>query len=48
MTPKELGRIRQGDPAGVSFLERTMIHRWNEQAKARKKQEQASKSKRRR
>jgi len=45
LTPKELGEKRKHDPEGVSFLERTMIYRWEQQHKAHKEAERKSKAK---
>jgi hypothetical protein len=38
ITPKELGRKRIEDPAGVYFLELAMIDRWNKEAEHIKRQ----------
>jgi hypothetical protein len=49
VTPRELGIKRSKDPYGVAFLERHLIYRLNEQAKAHEKQrKEMEKSKRRR
>jgi len=33
------------DPIGVAYIERTMIHRWNKESEAHKKQEAEAKRK---
>jgi len=38
VTPKELGKRRYNDPAGVYFLESSMINRWNKEAEVYRKQ----------
>jgi len=45
VTPKELGEKRKANPQGIEFLERHLIYRWNEEAKARKKAEKEAKRK---
>jgi hypothetical protein len=48
ITPKELGKRRKNDPAGMYFLESSMIHRWNKEAEHIKKQNDEMKRKQRR
>ena len=38
--------MRQKDPDGISFIERTMIHRWEKEAKQRKEAEHKAKASR--
>ena len=45
VTPKQLGDLREKDPTGLTFLERTFIHRKNEENKAWKKRQAESKRK---
>ena len=44
VTPRELGEKRRLDPIGIAFLERHLIYRLEQEAKARKKAEQAARS----
>ena len=46
LTPKELGVKRRNDTDGVTFLERSMVHRWTKEREARN--EAKAKSHRRR
>ena len=44
-TPKQLGKLREEDPLGISFLELSMIKKWNQTAKEQEKREMESKRK---
>ena len=46
MTPMQVGELRRKDPAGVRFIELTMVHRSKEQEKQQKEMERKSKAKR--
>ena len=35
VTPKELGQQRAKDPMGMAYMERTLIHRWEVEVKAK-------------
>jgi len=39
-----LGRKRIDDPAGLYYLELSMIHRWNKEAEHNKKMEQEARN----
>ena len=45
VTPKQLGKLREDDPNGMSFLELSFIHRRKEEHKAREKYEKEMKRK---
>ena len=44
VTPRQLGKLRHDDPAGISFLEQHFIHRKKEEAKHYKEMEKKAKS----
>jgi len=44
VTPKELGQQRVKDPTGMAYMERTLIHRWETEVKARDEAERKAKT----
>lgn len=47
-TPDELGYARRRNPNGISFIERMIIYKLEQEAKAHKEAERKAKAKRRR
>ena len=45
VTPKQLGKLRDEDSVGITFMERTYLHRKEKEHEAYKKQEAEAKRK---
>ena len=43
VTPKQLGKLRDNDPVGMTFMERTYLYRREKENEAYKKQEAEAK-----
>ena len=48
VTPKQLGELREKDPVGITFMERTYLYRREKENEAYKKQQAEAKRKSRR